>query len=120
MQSFNYKVCSRCGVTSKWVNTAGLCPTCQHELANAPQIARARHHRAEDARAVSGDLFTITVPAPLPWIEDNPGQVALAEMTELIRAAQEALSDENERKFREALAALADAATHYSNTVKGW
>lgn len=32
-------------------------------------------------------------PDPLPWGDDNPGQVALAEMAELIRAAQEALSD---------------------------
>lgn len=116
MQSFNYKVCSRCGMTSKWVNVAALCPKCQGQLANAPAIAQARHEERERVDAVDGNVDQQLVRDPDPIPVDTIGRLRVKVIRRLTDYARDLLVFGSDDVMRQAFSVIAEVATEYADS----
>lgn len=58
--------------------------------------------------------------APLPWEEENVGQVMLSEVQETLDKAKAALADEHEGRYTEAIAMLHKQASALHGLVSRW
>lgn len=120
MQSFNYKVCSRCGMTSKWVNVAALCPRCQGELANAPAIAQARHEHRERVDAMSGNVEQLATEDALRRAEIEAGVPELAGIEQQLAVIRQALLEDRHDDAMSAWVVIHQLTSHFVATSGSW